>query len=137
MYLIRDIRYAIIPPIIFVLLNYYSYKKDLIKSMERGKDSSDLGTVYFPISLIILILLTWDGGLLGGDFKHLGALGALVMGYGDGFAAIIGQKLGHRKYKIFGNEKSMEGSIGMFFFAFLVSTAILGSFLGFSYTICR
>ena len=54
------------------------------------------------------------------------------MGYGDGFAAIIGQKYGHRKYKIFGNEKSMEGSIGMFFFAFLVSTAILGSFLGFS-----
>ncbi|HHY70386.1 MAG TPA: DUF92 domain-containing protein, partial [Thermoanaerobacterales bacterium] len=38
MYFINDIRYAVIPPIIFVLLNYYSYKKDLIKSMERGKD---------------------------------------------------------------------------------------------------
>jgi uncharacterized protein (TIGR00297 family) len=130
MILIEDIRYAIIPPIIFVLLNYYSYKKDLIKSMERGKDSSDLGTVYFPISLIILILLTWNGGLLGGDLKHLGALGALTMGYGDGFAAIIGENYGRRKYKIFGNEKSLEGSIAMFFFSYLVTTIILGGFLG-------
>ncbi|MDD4570746.1 MAG: DUF92 domain-containing protein [Tepidanaerobacteraceae bacterium] len=127
---IKDIRYAIIPPIIFVLLNYFSYKKDLIKSMERGKDSSDLGTVYFPISLIILILLTWDGGFLGSDLKYLGALGALTMGYGDGFAAIIGQNFGSRKYKVFGNEKSLEGSIGMFLFSFMVTTIILSNSIG-------
>lgn len=130
MYFINDIRYAVIPPIIFVLLNYYSYKKDLIKSMERGKDSSDLGTVYFPISLIILIFLTWNGGFLERDLKYLGALGALIMGYGDGFAAIIGENFGRRKYKIFGNEKSLEGSIAMFSFSFLVSVIILGSFIG-------
>lgn len=131
MYLIEDMRYALIPPIIFVLLNYYSYKKDIIKSMERGKDNSDLGTVYFPISLIILILLTWNQGILGKDLKYIGALGALIMGYGDGFAAIIGENFGRRKYKIFGNEKSLEGSIAMFGFAFLVSAMILGNFIGF------
>jgi len=90
MFLINDIRYALIPPVIFVVLNYYSNRKDLIKSMEREGDSN-LGTVYFPISLIVLILLTWDGGLLGGgNLKYLGAVGNLIMGYGDGFAAIIG-----------------------------------------------
>ena len=120
MLFIKDVRYAVIAPVIFVLLNYFSYKKGLIKSMERGKDSSDLGTVYFPISLIILIILTWDGGLLGADFKYLGALGILIMGYGDGFAAIVGENYGKRKYKIFGNEKSLEGSIAMFSFSFSI-----------------
>ena len=137
MLLIKDIRYAIIPPVIFVILNYYSYKKDLIKSMERGKDSSDLGTVYFPISLIVLIYLTWNGGLLGQDLKYLGAVGALTMGYGDGFAAIIGENYGKRKYKVFGNEKSLEGSIAMFSFSFLVTTIILGNFLGLDADIFR
>lgn len=131
MFLIEDIRYALIPPIIFVLLNYYSYKKDLIKSMERGKSSNDLGTVYFPISLIILILLTWDGGLLGEDMKYLGALGILIMGYGDGFAAVIGEKYGQIKYKVLDNVKSLEGSIGVLTLSFMVSILILGIKFGF------
>lgn len=52
------------------------------------------------------------------------------MGYGDGFAAIVGENYGKRKYKIFGNEKSLEGSIAMFSFSFLVSMIILLFFLG-------
>jgi uncharacterized protein (TIGR00297 family) len=137
MFLIGDIRYALIPPVIFVFLNYYSYKKELIKSMERGKDSSDLGTVYFPISLIVIIMLTWNGGFLGEDLKHLGALGVLTMGYGDGFAAIIGENFGRRKYEIFGNRKSLEGSIAMFGFAFLVSAIILGNNISFEFDVFR
>ncbi len=131
MFFINDLLYALIPPILFIILNYLSYKKDLIKSMERGKNSSDLGTVYFPISLAVLILLTWEGGLLGGNLKYLGALGILVMGYGDGFAAIVGETYGCLKYRIFNNTKSIEGSVTMLFSAFLVSFIVLGVFLGF------
>ena len=36
------------------------------------------------------------------------------MVYGDGFAALIGQKFGKVKYKVFGGEKSLEGSLTMF-----------------------
>ena len=130
MFLISDIRYAVIPPVLFVLLNYYSYKKNLFKSMER-QENSDLGTVYFPISLIILILLTWKGGLLGGDYRYLGALGTLVMGYGDGFAAIIGKNFGKQKYNIFKSGKSLEGSVTMLVFSTLVSAVFLSIFRGF------
>ncbi|MDK2877971.1 MAG: hypothetical protein PWR06_687 [Thermoanaerobacteraceae bacterium] len=130
MFLISDMRYAVIPPVLFVLLNYYSYKKNLFKSMER-QENSDLGTVYFPISLIILILLTWKGGLLGGDYRYLGALGTLVMGYGDGFAAIIGKNFGKQKYNIFKSCKSLEGSVTMLVFSTLVSAVLLSIFRGF------
>ena len=42
------------------------------------------------------------------------ALAIVPMVYGDGFAALIGQKFGRIKYRIFGGEKSLEGSLTMF-----------------------
>ncbi|WP_296797607.1 diacylglycerol/polyprenol kinase family protein [uncultured Methanobrevibacter sp.] len=42
------------------------------------------------------------------------ALAIVPMVYGDGFAALIGQKFGRVKYKVFGGEKSLEGSLTMF-----------------------
>lgn len=129
MLLMDDVRYALIPPVLFVVLNYYSYKRHVFKSMER-QGKTDLGTVYFPVSLIILIVLTWKGGLLGGDLRHFGAVGALVLGYGDGFAAIIGENFGRLKYCIFKNRKSLEGSIAMFAFALIASAVCMYIFIG-------
>ena len=109
--------FAIIPPITFIVLNYLSYRLNLLKAMERG-GKGNLGTVYFPISLLILVILTF--GVLEQPF--IGAVGILVMGYGDGLAAVIGTKYG--KHKIaFG--KSIEGSLTMFLASFAVAITIL------------
>lgn len=132
MVIIDKIQFAIIPPILFIILNYISYKKDLIKSMERNEGKSDLGTVYFPISLLTLILITWSGGFISQDIKYLGAIGILIMGYGDGFAAVIGKKFGERRYKVINNSKTIEGSIAMLIFSFFVTLVLLVSFNGFS-----
>ena len=51
------------------------------------------------------------------DFKFfiwIVALAIVPMVYGDGFAALIGQKFGKIKYKVFGGTKSIEGSLTMF-----------------------
>ena len=42
------------------------------------------------------------------------ALAIVPMVYGDGFAALIGQKFGKVKYTVFGGTKSLEGSLTMF-----------------------
>ena len=42
------------------------------------------------------------------------ALAIVPMVYGDGFAALIGQKFGKIKYAVFGGTKSLEGSLTMF-----------------------
>ena len=42
------------------------------------------------------------------------ALAIVPMVYGDGFAALIGQKFGKIKYTVFGGTKSLEGSLTMF-----------------------
>ncbi|PKK86995.1 MAG: hypothetical protein CVV63_02615 [Tenericutes bacterium HGW-Tenericutes-8] len=117
MFTFDNVWYAIIPPITFIILNYYSYKTNLIKSMERS-GNGNLGTVYFPISLLILVILTF-----GVTFEPLiGAIGILTLGYGDGLAAVIGSKFGKRKL-IYG--KSVEGSLTMLAATFVVTFILL------------
>lgn len=104
--------YAVIAPFTFIVLNYLSYRLNLLKAMERG-GKGNLGTVYFPISLLILVILTF--GILENPF--IGAVGILVMGYGDGLAAVIGKAYGKHQLA-FG--KSIEGSLTMFIASFIV-----------------
>lgn len=109
-------KWAIIAPIAFIFLNLFSWYTGLFSSMERKNRSvSDLGTVYFPISLLALVLLTWhDNPFLSGITPLAGALGILAMGYGDGFAALIGTRYGKNRFTVLGSVKSLEGSAAMF-----------------------
>lgn len=113
--------YASIVPAMFVIINYISYKKQVFKAMERDGSKNDLGTVYFAISLLVLSLITFKNI----EYSYLGALGILIMGYGDGLAAVIGVKYGKHKFEVLGNKKSFEGSLTMFIFSFIVSVVIL------------
>lgn len=121
MYFFASWQWAIIPPIAFIFLNLISWYSGLFNAMERKiRDVNTLGTVYFPISLLALVLLTWtDSPVLGGMTPYIGAMGIFAMGYGDGFAALIGTTRGKHKYSILGAQKSIEGSIAMFIAALI------------------
>ena len=124
-----DYLLAIIPPLTFIVLNYLSYRFNLIKSMERDHQSaSDLGTVYYAISLFIVTLVAfYSASLDASSFFYveralmIGALSILVMGYGDGLSAVLGQAIKSRKlYK----NKSLAGSA-----TFFIVSLILGLIL--------
>lgn len=57
-------------------------------------------------------------------FIWIVALAIVPMVYGDGFAALIGQKFGRIKYTVFGGTKSLEGSLTMF-----VVTSVMSVFV--------
>lgn len=122
MYFFSNPIWASIVPFIFVIVNYISYKKDLIKVMEREKNDG-LGTVYYAISLFVLSILYF------GVIKNpiIGLAGVLVMGYGDGFAAIIGKKVKSKKFKIGDTTKTIAGSSTMFIITFIILSIILAS----------
>ncbi|QNO14639.1 hypothetical protein HYG86_07495 [Alkalicella caledoniensis] len=126
MYFFDNKFYAAIVPAIFVIVNYISYKQQIFKSIERNSEENSLGTVYYAISLLILSLITFSEGYS----PTIGLVGIMVMGYGDGLAAVIGQAYGKHKYTIFGATKSMEGTLAMFLSSFIVTLLILhfGSF---------
>lgn len=111
-------------PALFVIINYLSYKKGIIKVMERtenDKNKDSLGTVYYALSLFILAIITF-GPL---NNPAIGLCGIFVMGYGDGLAAVIGKTVKSRTYKIKGNTKTLAGSTTMF----VVTLIILFMFL--------
>ncbi|NLD91423.1 MAG: hypothetical protein GX639_02020 [Fibrobacter sp.] len=108
---------ASVGPFTFVIINYLSYKKKWFGAMERKGGKEDLGTVYYAISLLILALITFSPS----SHPSIGALGILVMGYGDGFAAVIGKRFGRLKFKISGSEKSLEGCLTMFILSFVTA----------------
>lgn len=118
-FLMDDTLLASFGPITFIFLNYLSHRFEIFKGMET-KEKSNLGTIYFPISLLILVLLSYSGIIP----KAAAGIGILVMGYADGMAAIVGRKIGKNWFG-FASRKSLEGSLTFFLVAFAVSFAYL------------
>lgn len=110
---------VLIPPASFVLINLLSYKITLFKSMEI-EDKSNLGTIYYPISLCVLLAAFWPKGMY-----EVALIGMMVMALGDGFASVIGEKWGKHRYRFWKREKSWEGSMAMFFFAVVGTVLVL------------
>ena len=123
----EDPIFAAIMPAIFVVINALSIKFNLMKSIEREQNDG-FGTVYYAISLLILAIITF------GKFHAplIGLCAILVMGYGDGFAAIVGKNIKSPSYKIGKNtKKTLLGSLTMF----VISFVIIAVFLAFNGTI--
>ncbi len=117
----RSPLWAAFVPACFVILNTLSYRFNLFSAMERGQGRGDLGTVYYAISLLILALFSFSA--YGNPI--IGGLGILMMGYGDGLAAVVGKKYPIRPYRIGSNQKSLAGTLTMFVSCFLVSFLFL------------
>lgn len=115
MYFFENVLWASIVPLSFVIINYISYKKNLISVMER-ESQDGLGTVYYAISLLILAIITF------GIKKNLGIglCSVLIMGYGDGLAAVIGKKVKSYEYKVGETKKTLAGSLTMFIITFII-----------------
>ena len=115
--------WAAVVPACFVVLNYVSYRFQLFSSMERGAGKGDLGTVYYAISLLILALITF------GPLHNpvVGGVGILIMGYGDGLAAVVGTRWPKVPYKLLGSEKTLSGSLTMLTASFLVTLILLAA----------
>jgi phytol kinase len=103
--------YAVITPAAFIAVNYVSYRRGLFLAI-TSNDRSNLGTVYFPIAFVAIILLLWDVDRLAV------ALTLMPMTWGDAFAAVLGRRFGTRKYTLAGGTRSLQGSVAMFLFAF-------------------
>jgi phytol kinase len=98
------------------LLSFYIPFLPGINSVGR----KSLGTFFYAISIGILIAWFWPT-----QQYQYAAIGILVMTWGDGLAALIGQKYGQHPYEVGGIKKSWEGSLTMALTSYLVSSLIL------------
>lgn len=104
---------AIIGPIFFILANGTAVFTGLADVLGEKDIKRNLGLVYFPVSLLVLVILTFTNTIP----MWASTIGIFTMGYGDGLAALIGRFFGKRK--VFG-QKSYVGSVVMFVATFIV-----------------
>ena len=112
--------WAVVPPLVFVAINAFSYWQGTFKSMETG-NRGNLGTIYFPISFAVIVWFLWDR-------PHLLVASLMPMTWGDALAAVIGGRFGQHPFNIAGSTRTFEGSTAMFF-ASWIATCVPLAFL--------
>ncbi|HEY9850590.1 MAG TPA: diacylglycerol/polyprenol kinase family protein [Leptolyngbyaceae cyanobacterium] len=96
-----------------------SYKLPILPGINSvGRKS--LGTFFYALSIGILVGWFWPL-----QQPYYAAVGILVMTWGDGLAALVGQQFGKHPYKIWGMQKSWEGSLTMALVSYAVCFLIL------------
>lgn len=100
---------GVIGSVSFIAINWISYKAQLFKAMEDPESTRNFGAIYFPVSLLVLVGLStfgvverWEAGV-----------GVMVLGWGDGLAAIVGRHFGRTPFRIFGQTKTIPGTIAL------------------------
>ncbi len=105
--------------VISAIIALISYKIPILPSVNSvGRKS--LGTFFYAISIGLLIAWFWSI-----QQPAYAAIGILVMAWGDGMAAVIGQQFGQHIYQVGGITKSWEGSLTMAVVSFTVISLIL------------
>ena len=95
---------------LMVFINYTYKLFPTIEDVER----KSYGTLFYCLSLFILIYLFWD--------KDPYALitGFLIMAFGDGLAGLIGKSINSQSWIIFKQKKSLLGTVTMFLTSLIV-----------------
>ena len=111
---------------IIALISYFLPILPSLNSVGR----KSLGTFFYAVSIGILVAFFWPR-----QHPEYAVMGILVMAWGDGLAALIGQNFGKHKYQIGGIQKSWEGSLTMTVVSFGVIMSILWSVQGLNWQI--
>ncbi|MDD5050154.1 MAG: hypothetical protein PHV93_00220 [Candidatus Pacebacteria bacterium] len=85
----------------------------------HGVSRKTWGEIYFPLSLGLLAYFFLPDRVLSAQF------GVLVLGFSDALASIVGIEFGSHKLRIFGHQKSIEGSAAFFVTTIVITIAFL------------
>jgi uncharacterized protein (TIGR00297 family) len=99
---------AIALAVVFIAVNYAAIRFGLLKGM-HGTNRRSYGTVYYPLSFLILVLLLWDTA------PFIISVSILILAFSDAAAAIVGENLASaHTFYLTSDKKSFEGSTAMF-----------------------
>ena len=112
-----SIGYAVLGPIAFIILNSLFTFLGWGKSLGMDDKKRNYGLIYFPITLLIFVILQFQGVVSSLSCT----IAVMIMGYGDGLAALFGTKWGKKKLPISFATKSYLGGLVMASVSFLIT----------------
>ncbi len=99
---------------IFTVINAVSLRAEAFKGMHETERTT-YGTVFYPISIILMALLFWN------NHPEILQLGTLILAVSDALAAIVGQNARNpHLFHVTHDTKSLEGSFTFFGTSFLI-----------------
>lgn len=117
---IQDPLWGLVGPVFFVAFNLLARQTGFLKAMEPGRGENNLGILYFPLALIVMV--AWSGW--GGMPLWITGAGVLVLSWADGLAALVGRAWGRHPLPWAWSHKSWEGTVALV----LASTVVLVAF---------
>ena len=92
--------------LLFVSIDWWAIKTRHLTGIHPNTKS--YGTVFYPIAILILVLLLWS------NYKIIFVLATLIMVIADAMAALVGNNYATKFYIFYEEQKSIPGSITMF-----------------------
>lgn len=115
--------------VIFAGVALVSYRLPILPGINSvGRRS--WGTFFYAVSIGVLMGWCWPQG-----YPYFGVIGILIMCWGDGLAALVGQRWGRHGYEVLGEKKSWEGSLTMAIASALVVLVVLGGLQGITWSL--
>jgi phytol kinase len=115
---------GILSAIVAGIVTLVSYRLPILPGVNSvGRKS--LGTFFYAVSIGMVSAVFWPL-----ELPYYGVIGILIMAWGDGMAAIIGQRFGKHPYLILGNTKSWEGTLTMLGVSYAIVSIVLLSVHG-------
>ncbi|MEI6428964.1 MAG: diacylglycerol/polyprenol kinase family protein [Pseudanabaena sp. ELA607] len=105
--------------LIFTLLALVAQVMPILPMLDNVKRKTH-GVFYYALSITILVTIFWGIGQ-----PVYAAIGVMVMTWGDGMAALVGQRFGRHGYVVMGKRRSWEGSLAMAGVSYLCILALL------------
>jgi uncharacterized protein (TIGR00297 family) len=98
----------------FVLFNWLAIRHGWLNGLHNTARPT-LGTVFYPLSFLILLLWLWD------DYRSALVIAMLIMAISDATAALVGRSVARPRIYYLGPEgKSLQGSLAMFGSSFVI-----------------
>ncbi|CAN1209971.1 Phosphatidate cytidylyltransferase [Tumidithrix helvetica PCC 7403] len=104
---------------LFSAIAYLSYYTNILP-MLNGVGRKTHGVFYYAVSITLLVALFWSIHL-----PQYAVVGVMVMSWGDGIAALVGQRWGKHSYSCLGNKRTLEGSLAMLSVSYLMTAIVL------------
>ncbi|MBT5760913.1 MAG: DUF92 domain-containing protein [Candidatus Marinimicrobia bacterium] len=112
LYFLSNIQPALLA-IIFIILNSFAYYRDEFKGI-NSQSRVSYGTIYFPIAYLVIVIWFWD-------YSELLAISLGILAISDPLAAQVGQStLKPIKFKIWNDEKTIQGTLAFFSSAVMI-----------------
>ena len=120
-YFFTDNHQSVLLAFIFLIINFFSHRNNFLKSYHSIARES-YGTIYFPISYLLLALLFWD-------YSHHITISFFILAIADPFASIIGEIVKSKiSFNILGDNKTLQGSIAMFICSLIIILTLSNQF---------